>query len=216
MTRKLVILLLFGSIIVHGYLVWKSRRIPTKTSSKYSYLSNTQYAEQTKIFNAYTAPCNIALIGDSHIYKCHWSELLGTIACNRGIGSDNSEGVFKRIDEIIRAKPKICFISAGSNDIDLNTHPDTTVHYIHLIVSALNRSGIRPVVMELTSVAPGYPNKDFNKKASELNKRLRDMAETISITIEPADLQEDGIHLTASGYEKWKDAINQFLAVSGP
>lgn len=212
MTRKLLIAILIGSVVVHAFLFWKQRkRIRTASAATYSYLSNSQYKEQTNIFRVYSSPCDIAFIGDSHIYKCHWSELLGVVACNRGIGSDNTEGVYNRINDILVARPKVCFISAGSNDIDLNTHPDTTLIYFERIVRKLKEAGIRPVVMELTSVAPGYPNKEFNEKAAALNKRFREMCETISITVEPTDLQEDGIHLTATGYFKWKVAIVKCL-----
>lgn len=212
MTRKILIVALTASVLIHGFLFWKERkRIRKASAATYSYLSNAQYKEQTNIFRAYNSPCDLAFIGDSHIYKCHWSELLGVVACNRGIGSDNTEGVYNRINDILVARPKVCFVSAGSNDIDLNTHPDTTLIYFERIVRKLKEAGIRPVVMDITSVAPGYPNAAFNEKAAELNKKLRGIAETISITVDPEDLQEDGIHLTASGYFKWKVAITGFL-----
>lgn len=178
---------------------------------KHDFRDNPQYKEQTNIFGVYNSPCDMAFIGDSHIYKCHWSELLGTVTCNRGIGSDVTEGVYSRIKDILVARPKICFISTGANDIDLNAHPDTTVLYMSLIVRELKEKAIRPVIMEITSVGPGYPNKEFNEKAAELNKKFREMGETISIQVSDGDLQEDKIHLTASGYFKWKLAIENKL-----
>lgn len=211
MSRKLLFATLILSVLAHGFIYWKSQRRSVQ-HGPYSYLSNYQYTEQTSIFGAYETNCQIAFIGDSHVYKCHWSELLGMVVCNRGIGSDITEGVYKRIAEVKSGKPKICFIACGSNDIDLKIDPDTTIGYFRKIVGELIGAGIKPVIMEITPVAPGYPNKSFNEKAAALNQRLRLLGETISITVDPRDIQPDGIHLTAMGYHKWKVAVGEYLA----
>jgi hypothetical protein len=208
MTRTLISIIIL-SVAVHAFLFWKGRK-PTTVISR-SYLSNPQYPEQTNIFNAYKSPCDIAFIGDSHIYKCHWDELLGIPVCNRGIGSDITEGVYKRIGDIIQARPKVCFIHAGANDIDLKIPLDSTIMYFKLIVDTLKASGIKPVIMLITPASDNYPNKEFNKGMLELNRRLSLLGSCISIDVRPVDIQPDGIHLTASGYEKWKAAIVEFL-----
>lgn len=51
--------------------------------------------------------------------------------------------------------------------------------------------------------------------AAELNKRFRTLAETIRIEVTAEDLQEDKIHLTTSGYDKWKVAVRSFLVAPG-
>jgi hypothetical protein len=202
---KVLVAVLILSLLVNGVFLY--RRIVSgdrNTAGSYSYLSNTQYGEQRNIFRAYDSPCAIAFTGDSHIYKCHWSELLGIIACNRGIGSDVAEGVFNRIGDILKARPQVCFIAVGSNDIDNKIPDDVTIGFVKRIVDTLKAAGVRPVLMELTQVATTYPNKEFNAAADRLNQKFRSLCETISIDVVPTDLQEDGIHLTASGYEKWK------------
>lgn len=200
-------------VLFIGYMSLR-RILPAKQLS-HSFISNPQYQEQTGIFDAYKTPCKISFIGDSHIYKCHWSELLGTVVCNRGIGSDISEGVYNRITEVIEGSPEVCFICCGSNDIDLGIEPDITISYFQKIVDRLKAHNIKPVIMEITCAGEGYPNKKFNRLAQALNKRLRRLAPTISIDAGPGDLQADGIHLTGAGYEKWRQAISTYLA-TGP
>lgn len=202
MNRRLLIIAIVLLLIALGFIVLRSRKAPP-----YDYLSNVQYQEQTNIFGAYQTKCEIAFIGDSHIYKCHWSELLGVVCCNRGIGSDITEGVYSRVKEVVVARPAICFIASGSNDIDLRIPEDTTIEYFRKIVQDLKSAGICPVIMEITSVGEGYPNAAFNDKAESLNTRLRSVCETIRISVDQRDLQPDGIHLTASGYFKWGNAI---------
>jgi hypothetical protein len=208
MTRTLISIIIL-SVAVHAFLFWKARK-PAAVISL-SYLSNYQYTEQTNIFDAYKSPCDIAFIGDSHIYKCHWDELLGMPVCNRGIGSDIAEGVYRRIGDIIQARPKVCFIGAGSNDIEMKVPLDSTIMYFKSIVDTLKASGIKPVIMLVTPVSVSYPNKEFNKEILELNRRLSLLGSCISINVQPVDIQPDGIHLKASGYEKWKGTILQFL-----
>lgn len=210
MVRKLLIVALILSLFANAWL-FRSRQRKSRQIASNSFLSNYQYIEQTKIFDAYNSPCAVALIGDSHIFKAHWSELLGIIVCNRGIGSDITQGVYNRIGEVVKAKPKICFIQTGSNDIDLKIPPDSILYYYKKIIDTLVLSDIRPVIMEITPVGPEYPNKQFNSMASVLNKHFRTMTTTISITTDANDLQPDGIHLTATGYEKWKVEVLRVL-----
>jgi hypothetical protein len=209
---KVLVSALILSAIINTYFLVRRLGPKVDNSTPYNYLSNAQYGEQTKIFQAYDFPCSIALIGDSHIYKCHWSELLGAICCNRGIGSDIAEGVFKRVADIVRTRPRICFIAIGSNDIDTKVPEDVTVSFVKKTVDALKAAGIKVVIMEITPVSATYTNQQFNVAAQKLNTRYREICETISITLEAGDRQEDGIHLTASGYEKWKIAISRLIS----
>jgi lysophospholipase L1-like esterase len=63
-----------------------------------------------------------------------------------------------------------------------------------------------------TPVSKDYPGGErFNKDMGELNKRLMDICEAISIQTGPEDIQKDGIHLTASGYVKWREAVKKVL-----
>jgi lysophospholipase L1-like esterase len=181
---------------------------------KHTYLDNQQYLEQVAIFDGYSDTCAIALIGDSHIYKCHWDELLNTKTCNRGVGSDIVEGMYRRISHVIKAKPKYCFILGGANDIEYNIPFDTICFYYKAIIDTLAAHRITPIIMHVMHVGQHYPNRDvINSRGDELNRKLDKLnAKTIAINVEQQDLQRDQIHLMASGYRKWKDQIIKVLA----
>lgn len=211
--KKALILSLTVNALVIGFIIYRKVRVaPAGNMLSASYATNPQYDEQLNIVSAYKAPCDIAIIGDSHVFKCHWGELLGMPVCNRGIGSDITEGVFNRVGTVIRSEPKVCFILCGSNDIERNIPIGTSINYFQGIIAKLKKYNIRPVVMLSTPVADHYPGAaEWNRKMYALNKQLIPLAETISIKVDPVDMQEDGIHLNALGYSKWAKAIKTFL-----
>lgn len=207
MKKLLAISVAINIVLLSGvvYKIWPRAQAPKYTS----YLNNPQYQEQTAIFPAYTTSWKVAILGDSHAYKCHWDELLGFPVCNRGVGSDVIEGMYNRIGDVIELKPEVCFIEGGANDVALNIPPDTSIKYMRLIVASLKSHGIRPVIMKITA------DKDtmLTRKNFELNKRFESIGvSTIGIDIVPADLQADGCHLKASAYLKWKKVMLKELS----
>ena len=61
---------------------------------------------------------SIIFIGDSITDGCEWSELLQNPNIkNRGIGSDTTYGVLKRLDNIIQSEPEKVFLMIGINDL---------------------------------------------------------------------------------------------------
>jgi hypothetical protein len=209
--KKLLILSITVNVILIGWLVARKIRVGSPPGFA-SFASNPVYSEQVNITAAYNTPCDIAFLGDSHIFKCHWSELLGVSVCNRGIGSDVTEGMYRRLNTVIRPGLKVCFIMSGANDIEQKKSIDSVVYWYGKIVGELKAAGIRPIIMLETPVSKDYPGGErFNKDMVELNKRLMDICEAISIQTGPEDIQKDGIHLTASGYVKWREAIREYL-----
>jgi hypothetical protein len=209
--KKLLILSITVNVILIGWLVIRKIRVGSPPGFA-SFASNPVYSEQVNITAAYNTPCEVAFLGDSHIFKCHWSELLGVSVCNRGIGSDVTEGMYRRLNTVIRPGLKVCFIMSGANDIEQQKSIDSVVYWYSKIVGELKAAGIRPIIMLETPVSKDYPGgKRFNKDMGELNKRLMDICEAISIQTGPEDIQKDGIHLTASGYVKWREAVKKVL-----
>jgi hypothetical protein len=209
--KKLLILSITVNVMLTGWFVIKKFRVKSHPGFA-SFASNPVYSEQVNITAAYNTPCDIAFLGDSHIYKCHWSELLGVSVCNRGIGSDVTEGMYRRLNTVIRPGLKVCFIMSGANDIEQQKSIDSVVYWYSKIVGELKAAGIRPIIMLETPVSKDYPGgKRFNKDMDVLNGWLKKMGETISIEVADGDLQKDGIHLTASGYVKWREAVKAAL-----
>lgn len=177
-------------------------------------------------------PGAVILVGDSQVEQAEWSELLGpqpggAVVLNRGIVGDQIEGVRSRLPEILRHQPSKVFLCVGVNDLLLDRSYQDIEHGYRDAVRKLrneNRSG----QLFLTSVLPVNNNIKRigieNSQIRELNARLQQIARDYSAPyIDLAELltdqegnlaarfTDDGIHLNALGYQKWKEAISPFL-----
>lgn len=191
-----------------------------------SYLDNPQYVEQLKIEPAYTRLVKIIMLGNSHVYKAHWDELLnrGDVG-NRGIGSDITEGYLHRLEYVFDSKPDICFIEGGANDIWYHIPIDTTIHNLSLLIDTLRKANIIPILHQLVPFSIREPRSNkFNSSVVEVNKRIVllahqkkvDCIDLYSVLSEngylaPQYSQQDGCHLTAFAYVKWKNEIEKIL-----
>ncbi|PJA96081.1 MAG: hypothetical protein CO129_08390, partial [Ignavibacteriales bacterium CG_4_9_14_3_um_filter_34_10] len=90
----------------------------TKDSTK-SFNRNPNYELQLGMQSiSKIRQADIIMFGNSITHGGNWNELLGRKnVVERGIPSDNTEGMLNRINTIIKLNPKICFILAGVNDI---------------------------------------------------------------------------------------------------
>lgn len=213
--KRLLYLSLALNLVLSAGFVINRFRLRSHSNPNASYLDNHQFKEQTAIFDAYTADCEIAIIGDSHVYKAHWDELLNTHVCNRGIGSDIIKGMYMRIQSVTHRRPRICFILGGANDIEsANYNIDSSMYYLKAMTDSLTANNIKPVILELMQVGDQYPNHDIvNERAHALNARFKTLGyPTLHVELSNTDLQEDQIHLTASGYNKWKIVLENYLS----
>lgn len=210
--KPLLIISVIGNLSFLSYYLYKKYQFVQSTKA-ISYNDNWQFLEQTSIFPAYTSPCKIAFLGDSYIYKVHLDELLNKQVCNRGIGSDILKGMYSRIDGIIKLKPELVFICGGSNDASKGVPIDTSLFYYNKILSDLRSNNIRPVIFTIPpTLDTTGTGKLINDRINALNTKIRELsAEIINIDYEEKDYQEDRLHLTASGYLKWKAAIDTYV-----
>jgi len=231
MKQKLIIAIAFllGLGVLPGYLIAKrivSMRGKSEAAAKHTVTDNPQYNEQLKIWGAYWGPRSIVMLGDSHMYKCHWDELLSRDSiANQGIGSDITEGYLARIGYVFDVKPRICFIEGGGNDIEYKIAPAEIVANIQRIVDTLKPKGIicvlTTVPYELSTLAGA---QQYNGAIDELNARVRmyayknglDYIDLNGLTardgaLNPDEAQNDGAHLTAAAYVNWKLAMEKIL-----
>ncbi|HEY4336273.1 MAG TPA: GDSL-type esterase/lipase family protein [Puia sp.] len=196
---------------------------PKKTVS---FLDNPQYIEQTKIMSAYHLQSKVVLLGNSHIYKAHWNELLnrGDVG-NRGIGSDITEGYLHRLQYVFDCHPAVCFIEGGINDIEHHIPEDKIVNNLSRIADTLRSAGIVPVLTTVFHVSPAAEAATFyNDRVSSLNLLIKDLAKQkhlncidLNPSIAPENellpefSQHDGVHLTGKAYEIWARAIDSTL-----
>lgn len=108
-------------------------------SNEKNYLQNPQYNARLTTFELYKNDTDIIFVGDSITEKISWDELFPGIEClNRGIGSDTTEGLLHRVDEIVLHCPNKIFILIGINDLSSGMSPEqaknnmaAVIDYIH-------------------------------------------------------------------------------------
>ncbi|WP_207422848.1 GDSL-type esterase/lipase family protein [Desertivirga brevis] len=169
----------------------------------------------------------VMFIGDSITDIAEWSELFGTIqVLNRGISADNTFGVLNRLDDVRLRKPSKLFIMIGINDIS-HSIPDEKIlaNYWRIIETVRKDSPKTSIYVQ--SILPTnnafsefkrHQNKDEHIR--KINKALEEGSKSYSyqfVNLYPLFLNtegkldtkysNDGLHLTAAGYEVWKNYL---------
>ncbi len=187
------------------------------------------YDQRESLFRILPSSLNeIVLLGDSLTNGCEWSELFQNPNIkNRGIESDNTLGVLKRIGTVIKSKPAKIFIMIGVNDLGSNTPIDIIIeNYNKIILQIKSDSPSSKVYIQ--SVLPTnsklYKGAAENKKIKELNLKLEVLArnfelyyiDIFSYLIDSDGgldqrYSNDGLHLLADGYLVWKNALDKYI-----
>lgn len=167
----------------------------------------------------------IIFIGDSITDRCEWSELFQrTDIIRRGISGDISEGVLKRLPEIIRRKPSKIFLMIGVNDLrrNLDIDHEVVINYAEIIQQI--KKELPKTKIYVQSVLPVNnivkDTKTTNLKVKELNFKLKNLSlkegvEFIDLFSQFIDengnlkneLTSDGLHINGTGYEIWSNLI---------
>jgi len=211
----------------------EQKRAAEEAAQPHQYTNNPQYTEQTDFYTLFGSQADIVMLGDSHYYRIHWNELLGRgDVANRGIGSDITEGYLNRMNSVLAASPKICFIEGGGNDIFWQVPVDTILLHIRQITRILKEHRVKPVLTALFFAGHEFPHNDsskYNNQVALLNERLHHMAETDTLPIIDINkhlidkdrylkseyVRGDGIHLTSAAYAIWRDSVNAVLQREG-
>jgi lysophospholipase L1-like esterase len=216
--------LIFLAIISFHY------EVPKKVLIKMGIIENNdipiKYDMRNSLFSVYQNMENgIVMLGDSITAGVEWNELLGmpNIA-NRGIGSDTTEGFCKRLENIYKIKPEICFIMGGINDIGYGIPVEKILENIGIIIEGLSKNGIKPVIQSALYVSAKADNwKKTNNNVDKLNSGLKNICVKKDITFVDINgtvsangsLAEeytyDGVHLNGSGYNEWKKLIKPII-----
>lgn len=148
---------------------------------------------------------------------------------NRGIAGDGTDGVLKRLDEIIYFKPKAVFILIGINDLfSLHHNEDNRALKYDKVVPSSEYIGknilkIAKTIHRKSPVTKIYvrtllpSRREYIKEdILAVNEMIRKNEakgyyEVIDLYAQfvdaqgelPAELTKDGLHLNDKGYEKW-------------
>lgn len=174
-------------------------------------------------------PGTVVMLGDSQMALCEWQELLGDSVrvLNRGISGDYVDGVWGRLDEVLRHKPLKIFLLVGVNDLFFGKKTEAIEARYREIVQKIRRESpdselilqsVLPVNGEMRSLPAG------NAEIQALNARIVQIAKDYALPYVdlynqltdangnlPARFTDDGIHLNGTGYLVWKKEIETYL-----
>lgn len=157
----------------------------------------------------------------SDFQKCYSDKKI----CNLGLGGDNLDGLFRRIEMVKTVRPEKVFFLGGINDSKWISPDSFTVKY-ERIVKAM-RDSLPGTIIYLQSILP-VNHKVYDKYAdNEKIKRLNDSIKCIAVRNKteyiniyslyerdgemPDSLTIDGIHLKPVHYKRWADALRTYV-----
>lgn len=190
------------------------------------------YVQRSSLFSklAITSK-DIVFIGNSITNGAEWNELFPRKRVkNRGISGDTSEGVYDRLDAVIKGKPAKIFILIGINDISREIKVETIVWNMKRIVEKIQNESPKTKIY-IQSILPVNPDFEMFKghMKPELIKQINQCYQKISqeykvnyIDLYPHFLEEgtdkmnknytnDGLHLLGEGYLLWSEIIKSHL-----
>jgi lysophospholipase L1-like esterase len=209
---------------VKAYRRYKIRNIINET------LTSEHWNERkNKFLNEPRRTGRVVFLGNS-LTELFDLPLLGdTTYINRGITGDFTEGVLKRLDEVVSLKPSQLFIEIGINDlVEHVTVQEICINYEEIITRVRKGSplthiylqSLLPVRMKSSFLTS---SEDVNAVIKQQNEALRSLAEKHQVTyidlhdsfavgneINPR-LTWDGIHLVDEGYLIWKKLLMPYL-----
>lgn len=194
---------------------------------------STFYDQRASLFEELPVTSkDIIFLGNSITNGCEWSELLANRHVkNRGISGDICQGVYDRLNAVLRGKPAKIFLLIGINDVNRGASPDTIVSQIGRITRKIKRDSPK-TKLYLQSVLPvtdHYKMFGGHTKHAPLvkviNEKLARLAEEEQVVyvdlyshfVDPAtgklDIRysNDGLHLLGKGYVKWAEIIKPYV-----
>lgn len=239
---NLIFFFLFGYIVYKkggvGYLVKRTKSIlqsdknaaVSSDSGKPKLSYKAHYFYRKSIYESLEDEKNeIIFLGDSITDNGEWSELFKDLKIkNRGIQGDRTDGVLKRLPEVLSSSPKKIFILVGYNDLSRGVKIDAIVaNYEKILQTIKTRSPGTQVYIQ--SVLPlnynFYKGRVKNRDVIDLNRQLKQLSREFKANyldlysnFSDADQQlhpdfagKDGLHLNGRAYLKWKSILENYV-----
>lgn len=190
------------------------------------YRMNPNYDSTVALFEKATvATSEIVMLGNSITHGGKWKRLLNRSGVEeRGVPGDILEGFVARVEQVIRLKPKICFIMGGINDIYGGIPVDSVFSNYKNLVEIILKNEIRPIIQSVLFAGRIYFDSEMNnKKVLALNNLLLEYAKKNEIdyidlnkklsidNFLKEEVTTDGVHLNRFGYKLWAEQIEDIL-----
>lgn len=170
----------------------------------------------------------VVFAGDSHTNYFEWGEYFDEYSvANRGVGSDTSEGLLHRTEQITALHPKKVFLLIGINDIKQGVPVETIEQNYKKIIQTLKKNdpnvqiyvqSVFPVAGDLFENNYFKRSEPINEAVAHLNRKLSQLEGVTYLDIAAKfgpELSEeysvDGLHLNKAGYEVWLNEIEKYV-----
>ena len=172
----------------------------------------------------------IIFLGDSITDFGRWSEMFQNINIkNRGIRADRTDGVLKRIEEIVSSLPDKIFIMIGINDLSRKKRISEIVSNYENILNYIREKSpeTKIFVQSVLPVNEDVPRRLGHAKNDDvirLNQESRKMCSRYSIQFIDLfslfangkdklkrEYTYDGLHPNGKGYLIWKSEIEKYV-----
>jgi lysophospholipase L1-like esterase len=210
----LIVLTIFGKEIIK-YIVFK-------------FVIAVRHEQKVSMFRASPVLHGpVVMLGDSITEGGNWSELFPEYPIlNRGIGGDVSEGVLKRLDEVLAHRPSKIFLCIGTNDVARGVRQEAILKNIRAILETVQAQSpaTKIYVQSVFPVGRKAITGHQNEKVIPLNAEIKKICLEKKITyidlyprfidktgyLDPA-YSNDRLHLMGNGYLLWKHLIEPYI-----
>ncbi|MDR2275396.1 MAG: GDSL-type esterase/lipase family protein [Sphingobacterium sp.] len=174
-------------------------------------------------------PDNIILfVGSSTIenWKTLKNDFSDQAVLNRGVSGTKTIDLYTYRDRLITPyRAKQIFIYEGDNDIGLGWSTDRIVAQFATLFGEIRKTKPRAEIIYI-SIKPSPRRLKDKIQIEEVNTKIKEFlkqqpqtgyadvyTEMLNVNgdLVPAYYREDGLHLTAAGYNIWKDVISRFM-----
>ncbi len=173
---------------------------------------------------------DIIMLGNSLTDGAEWNELLRNPRVkNRGIIGDIVQGLYERMEPILKGKPRKIFILSGVNDVSHGVDGDSIGRAMEKLIILIKQRSPRTKIY-LQSMLPFNTDvqmwkllKDREQVVIDGNRAMEEVARRQHVTwinLYPLfvdkngklreELTNDGLHLLGPGYIIWRDAILKY------
>jgi len=173
-------------------------------------------------------PDVILFVGSSTIenWKTLKDDFSDKAILNRGVSGTKTIDLYNYRDRLITPyDPKQIFIYEGDNDIGLRWSTERIVAQFALLFNAIRKEKPNAEIIFI-SIKPSPRRLKDKNQVEEVNAEIQrfiakqERAKYADVYTEmleangdliPAYYREDGLHLTAEGYDVWKKVISKFI-----
>lgn len=198
-----------------------------RLSSRGGLEPNDAYPDRREQFELFARPVDVVMIGDSITQAGMWEDMFpGVAIANRGIGSDRTDDVLRRMSSIRALRARKAFVMLGINDLNADRSVDAVFVDYSSIVTMLREQGAEVVVQSTLEC-----NLALRRRCDVLLPLIRDLNARLAVLAAGEGLHfldlnallavrgegllaqytPDGVHLNGAGYRRWRDAIAPWM-----